>query len=315
MPLASYNPGNPAGMDPWSIESTLAPLAVSGNPAAQNMLADYRAQREAANDVYGQNLGQEHQFAYKQLAQQLQEANVKEFANIAKLPGGAEFAAQMPSMVGAIGAEPGAWTNLARAGTLANTATNLKDAGTGVNQLSQGGYPVDPTAVTSITGVPVGAYRGPAIVQGDIIKANAQLMGDRIKANATLGPSDTVKVTDAATQAEHSLNYPRKMTRDQINADLASRGLGPVDAPAGSPPLPGGAAQGSSGGKSTYVPPQNEKAGNAALQQQVQANLGKMPPAVQQQIRGAAAKNGGQPVVGVDQQGPYALGADGNKYR
>ena len=34
MPLASYNPGNPAGMDPWSIESTLAPLAASGNPAA-----------------------------------------------------------------------------------------------------------------------------------------------------------------------------------------------------------------------------------------------------------------------------------------
>ena len=72
MPLASYNPGNPAGMDPWSIESTLAPVAASGNPAADNMLADYRAQRQAANNVYGQNLAQEHQFAYQQLAQQMQ---------------------------------------------------------------------------------------------------------------------------------------------------------------------------------------------------------------------------------------------------
>jgi hypothetical protein len=91
MPASStqYGSYQPNAVDPYPIESVLAPLAVGNNPAnAANMLDEYQMQRltDAGNYQYAAN--QQHQFAKQQLAQQLQEQYLKSGQEALKTPGG-----------------------------------------------------------------------------------------------------------------------------------------------------------------------------------------------------------------------------------
>jgi len=176
MPLANYGQTSPAGLDPWPIESTLAPLAVQGNPSAQRMLGDYQYQRDAANNLYGIDMQQQHEFAKQQLQQQLYEANLKGLAE-AKDPTVLQIMANAPgyaSVFGGAGA-PAISDALARAQQGA-AAKNYEAAGKGTEGFSNAGYMVD---ARGIPGMPPGV----PVTQSE----NVRLAAERLRANATLG--------------------------------------------------------------------------------------------------------------------------------
>jgi hypothetical protein len=74
MAVAAYGATNPAGTDPWPIESVLAKEAVSGNPSASIMLGNYQQAREADTNLYNQSMVGQHAFAKQQLADQMAQA-------------------------------------------------------------------------------------------------------------------------------------------------------------------------------------------------------------------------------------------------
>ena len=178
MPLSMYGNTNPKGLEPFQIQSTLAPLAVGNSRAeAQNMLDTYQAQRNAATNLYGQDLQQQHQAFYDQLAGQMQQNYIKEFANVAKLPGGAQFVASggIPGMSAAMGGNPDAIAGLAQAGSIADASKNFGETGKGYEGFSNAGLLINPQQVPGLAGV-----------QGNLTE-NARVAAERIRANAMLG--------------------------------------------------------------------------------------------------------------------------------
>jgi len=173
MPLASYNPGNPAATDAWNIESTLAPLAVGGSQSeAQQMLDMYRNERLAQSNVYGQNLAQEHQFAYDQLRQQMQEAYLKAIPEMNKAGTLGIMASSPLYSAGLAGADPSVVADTIQRQQQAEDAKTFQAGMTGLNQGSQGGYQVaNPNAV--IPGLPPNVQltnKGPALAQAATIR-------------------------------------------------------------------------------------------------------------------------------------------------
>jgi hypothetical protein len=212
---------------------------------------------------------------------------------------------------------------------------------TGLNQGSQGGYQLAPGSALP-PGLPAGTNLtnlGPAIVQGDKIKAAAQVQAAGIKAAGGGGVSTGLVGTDPVYGTPVTGHASPKATPQQIDDWYRTHGGVRMDQPP--PPLalpgPGGATslQPNTPGlppapqdtdnppppsKQTSAPPpaatqqSNATAGTAALQQQTLKMLPQLPPAVQADIRAKMATNNGMPVVGVDANGPYVQGAKG-QYR
>lgn len=222
MPLSMYGNTNPKGLEPFQIESTLAPLAVGNSRAeAQNMLDTYQAQRNAATGLYGQDLQQQHQAFYDQLAGQMAQAQMKTGADLLKLPGGASFVSQSPSMSAAFGAPTGAWTGLAQAGDTAQADINLKNAGTGINQASQGGFPTTPGAASAAMQLPIPAYVTPAINQAAATKGQYGLAESAMRAKAA-GGSMTVPLKYGETASGEALTGPVKVPISASDAQVAA---------------------------------------------------------------------------------------------
>ena len=182
MPTATYGSTNPAGVDPWPIETNLAQLAVGGSQAeAQNMLENYQQERLAQTNAYGQDMEKQHQVAYQQLAQQLQENYLKAIPEFAK-SGTLDILANAPQYQGAFGgASSDVIQDAIRRATMGQTAETFQKAGTGFNQFAQGGLQVDPNAVPGMAGVK-GTLTDPALVRAAQIRANAQMASARIGA-------------------------------------------------------------------------------------------------------------------------------------
>jgi hypothetical protein len=175
MPLATYGSTNPAGVDPWPIETNLAQLATGGSTAeAQNMLENYQQERLAQTNAYNQDLVGQHAFAYQQLAQQMQENYLKAIPEFAK-SGTLDILANAPQYAGAFGgASPDVIQDAIRRATMGQTAETFQKSGTGFNQFAQGGLQVDPNAVPGMAGVK-GTLTDPALVRAAQIRANAQI--------------------------------------------------------------------------------------------------------------------------------------------
>lgn len=177
MPAATYGTENPAGTDPWAIESTLAPLATGGSAAtAAMMLADYRAQREADTSNYHTAMDQQHAFAQQQLAQQLAEAKMKLFPEMIEKAGGAQFLAEGGvSGMNAMG--PGgqqALTNLAVNANRAQGAKDFEHTGQGVRGFSEGGMTFNNAQqIPGLQGMDVTAGDNPRIAAEKIRQATS----------------------------------------------------------------------------------------------------------------------------------------------
>jgi hypothetical protein len=142
MPAASYGQFNPAGIDPWPIESTLAQAAATSPVRAEQLLENYQQERNAASNVYMGEAAHQHEFAKQQLQNQLYEARMKALPDLISKPGGAAFLQHggLAGMTPAdISADPSAWAGLVEAGNAANDALNTKNVGQGVQGLSNAG--------------------------------------------------------------------------------------------------------------------------------------------------------------------------------
>jgi hypothetical protein len=324
MPLSMYGNTNPKGLEPFQIESVLAPLAVGNNQAeAQMMLENYQQQRQASTNLYGQDLQQQHQAFYDQLANQMQQAQMKEIPNLLKAPGGAALLGPggLPGM--SMGADPSVIQDAINRANAAQAAESLQKSGTGINQLSQAGMPTTPQAASGVTGLPIPQYLGPALVQKAQIDEAARLGAASIGAAGKGQPSASMQVRDPNTGELITLHVPRA-TPTSVGAAAKSWGVPTVDQPPANAPIPGQALPGVPALPMTQTdtpanapapPPQNTAAGTPNAQATVKANLANAPAAVRSDVLAAAAKNGGNPVIGRDAQGPYVLGASGTKHR
>jgi hypothetical protein len=129
-----YGTYQPNAVDPYPIESVLAPLAVGNNPAnAANMLDEYQMQRmtDAGNYQYAAN--QQHQFAKQQLAQQLQEQYLKSALDAVQHRGGVSAYNQIVGPEHALSADltsgvEGGLTGLQNAKILEQSGSGAKSA-------------------------------------------------------------------------------------------------------------------------------------------------------------------------------------------
>lgn len=352
MAIGGYQLPSPRAIDPPIGEFQLAQK--TSNPDAYMMRL--MGQTSLAQDDYDRELGAQHQFALQQMMAQQMDERQKNAIALSARPGGSELLADPGNALGqSLSGNPGALTNLARAGATAQGNINFKNAMEGANFGSQAGVTLPADSYTGMTGLKGFQDTTPRAVTVEQIRAAGNLAAAQARASGVAAPSVSVSVTDPTTQLPMTVRYPGKMTPQQVQQDLRNRGVLNVDTPppplalpnAGGgrtsltpnpgalPPAPKddgsagdilstvpGVADATSGNTSAPPPqatsaaPNNAAAGTAKLQELVNANLGRMPAPVQKDIRAAASKNGGQPVVGVDTDGkPYALGASGQKYK
>lgn len=244
MPLAQYGQTSPAGLDPWPIESTLAPLATAGSSAnAQLMLSDYQYQRDAANNLYGQDMAAQHEFAKKQLQQQLYEQNLKAVQEGAKTPGLLDIYASSPQFQGVVGGvDPG---------VLHATSTNLRDmqraeqfqkGAAGLQSSTTAGFQpnADQAAIAS------GGLAGPQGTPIPIQVANLKLQGDLARASASGGeraPGITYSGKPDESGGQINITGGGKTnlkTPEAVREYAIAHGLAPpvVQPPGATPPAP-----------------------------------------------------------------------------
>jgi hypothetical protein len=301
------------------------------------MLDMYQMQRGAAANVYGEDLQAQHDYAYQQLAQQMAEARLKATPELLKTPGGASLLG--PGGIPGMGqdTDPGVMQDAMTRANAAVAAENLQKSGTGLNQLSQGGYGTTPQTASGVTGLPIPAYSGPALAQAATIRGQYQLAGDRIKAAAGGGGGApiTEEGTDPETGQKVSFRGGGKISDKAFN-DAKSRYTVPIDRQLPPPALPGGTTvapsdtttkpaatpttqpgTGSGGGGT----PRNMQAGANAVQQMVLANQDKLESVFGKDgaadiARGIKANNN-MPVVALDPKGYNGwaiVGASGKHY-
>jgi len=258
MAVGTYQLPSPQAVDPYPIESEL----VKDGPGNLGMLALYRSDRKIQGQGYEDQLAQSHEFAKQQLAAQMKEAMAKNLVDLAKVPGGVDFAAQ--SGVGLdIGADPAALARWGQATNLAQAAENWNKGATGFQHASEGGFLVDPGAVPGMAGMQ-GTLTDTSRVRAAQIQAAAHAASgggkeQKLTLNQQL-PYDPVTGLPSSIGGSVPVSqYPayQKWTQDYARwvADT-NAGLNPGPMP----PMPGsktslGPAPAPSGSQTTSAPP------------------------------------------------------------
>lgn len=175
MPVAPYGTTNPRGLEPWQIESTIAPAAYGGSQAeAQNMIDLYRTQRETAGNEYSMDLAAQHQYAYDALRQQMQEAYLKavpEYQKEGLLP---VLAGTQPGAL--YGADPATLDAAQQQYQTNQAAKNFEASGKGYEGFSNAGVTFN------------NLNQIPGLQNADASQTeNVRLAAERIRANAMLG--------------------------------------------------------------------------------------------------------------------------------
>ena len=146
-----YGTTLPSGSDPYQIESVLAKIVGENNPAeAANMLDVYQTQRIADTGNYNYALGQQHDFAKEQLAQQLKETYLKEAMQAVQHRGGTSVYNQLVGPGNAI--DPTLTSSIETGLTDLQNSTTAKNVGEASYQGLQGGLATDPGLAGSMTG-------------------------------------------------------------------------------------------------------------------------------------------------------------------
>lgn len=224
MATPTYGTTAPGAIEPFSIESTLANIVGTNNPAAAGGALDlYQLQNQVSRSNYGYDLAQQHEFAKKQLQQQLLETQMKEFHNIAKLPGGAQFLASggIPGMD--FGGAPGALTGLAEAGDVAQGAENFQKGMAGFASGSEGGLLTDPSMIPGLPPNFRGVLTDNAKVRAAQIDANAKITsaGMHVPKPPTMSVPFKFGVTDKGEPITGQIPIPMNASQADIDARLA----------------------------------------------------------------------------------------------
>jgi hypothetical protein len=332
MPLSAYGTTNPRGLEPWQIESTLAPLAVGGSQAeAQSMLENYQQQREAAANVYGADLDQQHQYAYDQLRQQMAENYLKAIPENAKAGTLGILASGYPQAFA--GADPNVVNSVIGQQTRLQNADIAQKGGAGVWSLTNAGMAPTQADTQNLTGLnvtpgtPIPISVAQLKLQGDLARANASA--------ANAGPRVSTDIPNAYG-GKSTVSFPARMGDIAQDAWMRSHGMVPTDAPPPNQPLPGTATAPQSPPPRTNLPnlpmaktdtpannapttpTKNTAAGAAAARQVVLANLDKLQathPDIYTDVKAGMAKNGGAPMMAPDGKGGWlVVGASGKTY-
>jgi hypothetical protein len=234
-----YGTTNPRGMDPWPIEQTLAPLAAAGSSAnAQRMLGDYQTQREIAGNVYGQDLEQQHAFAYQQLQQQMQENYIKAAMEAVKTRGGiSALNAVAPGALANL--DPSVASGIEGGLTSLQNAQILKDAGAGAYSAVEAGRgPTDAQAYAASGGL-LGPQGTPLQLQ--IAREKEAAANARHTADASAAAAPNITETVMSPFGQRNISFPGKKfgAPGSVDAYLDAAGVPRINAGnTGSPPLP-----------------------------------------------------------------------------
>jgi hypothetical protein len=183
----SYQNFSPRALEPYPIESKLSELAYSGygnSPAeAQTALDQYWFERQAHENLYGQEVAAQHEEARQNIAAQLYEQNIKGLTELGKMPGGLALARSSPYYRGVLGgASDDVLNQTIQQQQDAQNAVNFEKSGAGYSSYRHGGATLD------LAGTPAGQYvttQGPTSdVQSAIVKANASLAAAALHAKA-----------------------------------------------------------------------------------------------------------------------------------
>src|SRR5580765_3043885 len=136
---SAYGTYNPGGIDPFPIESTLAQIVGTNNPAqAGNLLDTYRLSNTISADNYNAAMQDQHEYAKQALAQQLYEANLKGLAE-AKDPNVLQLMAGNPTYSGVLGNNTANISDVLQRARSAADAVNFEKLGQGTSAFRAGG--------------------------------------------------------------------------------------------------------------------------------------------------------------------------------
>lgn len=319
---SGYGTFNPAAVDPYPIESTLAQQAYGSYPAeSQTLMDQYWFERQANKNLYGQELAAQHEQFRQQIAQQLQEARWKAMGE-AKDPTVLQLFANSPDSPLA-GMDTGALTDLVMRARRGEDVTNLQHAGTGINQISQAGF--DPTQAAAGVGITnLGDYSGPAMVQAARINAAARIAAARIGAGAGAGPSIhfTGPPDPNNPGANVTATWSGKAGQTPEGALDYARQHGLITPPLSTPPagtnLPRAKVdEGSTGGQTKPAPasPPGNKALMDQVRTQIESSRGALGEKAYSDIQAGMKTNGGNPRLVKDANGRVKIaGASGQTY-
>jgi hypothetical protein len=322
----SYQNFSPRALEPYPIESKLSDLAYGsyGNsPAeAQTALDQYWYERQLNEGIYGQEVQAQHEEARQNLAAQMQQQAMKTLAE-AKDPTVLQLLANSDyrnlAMPGVSDATLGDLVTRARQG---QDVLNLQHAGTGANQLSQGGF--DPTGELAKVGITnLGPYKGPAMVQS----AQLRLQGDLAKAAARSSSDKGMSFTSQPIPELGGVQLHGKAhgtTQEEATADLQGRGFGPKglstsDTPpsqrSGMTPLkPAQKDEGTSRSVSPAASPEAQQK-MQQIRTIIDQNRSKMPAEAYKDLQDGMRQNGGNPILRKGPDGKdHLYGASGKPY-
>jgi len=266
MAITPFSLPSPQAISPYPIEGELA-NKIEGQYALP-LLNMYRSNRNIAQQGYEDEVQAQHQYAYDQLARQMAAEKLKGFTDIAKLPGGVDFARSSGTGLD-LGADPEALARFAGATNLAQSSENFQKAGAGWGSLAHAGAQVPFGLVPGLE-----RYAGTPIGETDLVQAA------RIRAAASGGGTkeDKIHLTSDFPDTAEGLKQGGSMT---VPVSRAQQGQAALDAEAERrriarsggrvPSLPPAQTEGS--GKTTSTPPgpqrldTNSPAGKAAQTQ------------------------------------------------
>lgn len=337
MATATFGQPNPNATDPYPIESVLAKEAVSGNAMAQMLLGNYQQKQQAASNVYGHELDQQHLFARDQLAQQMAEARLKAIPEfLARGQAGAELIAPGAGLGLGDNISPDAAARSLQASRTHEYATNLAEQGKGVESFSRAGQDIPLQQIPGLQNLRTTGAGEHSDITVQKLKDATSLKTAGMHARAAGGAGSAITTSFDVPNAYGGFDHAsagRKVTPAQIDEFRRSRGMVPVDAAIPAQPLPDQNAPASSNARSAPAPgtrdnqpaarsrtslppavtsPQNQASGVAEAQRAVMAKLDTMRshPAYPDLVQGMKT-NGGKPIIKIENGKPVLYGASG----
>jgi hypothetical protein len=240
----AYGTFNPVALQPYPIETELAKMGYENSPTAAKILGDqYWLERQAHENLYGQELQAQHEQYAQQLENQLYEQNIKGLAELSK-PGVAQLVASTPYYASRLlpGTDPSAVQNMIQMSNDAAAAQNFAHTGSGLAGYASGGYttnlPTDPThGQYSFIGTPAQIQAAARIQAAGITAAANQIkpMSASIQLPESIyGTGSTLTVPVDPRNPDAALSA----TRDLVGRLNAQPAQPPSDTPTPIPLVP-----------------------------------------------------------------------------
>jgi hypothetical protein len=210
----------------------------AGARIGSTYLGNYWQQRANAEQAYGQEVAQQNQFAYDQLAQNMAAEKMKALPELVGKPGGLQLASAIPYYAHEYGldtGDPGTIGDIIQQQRAAGQAKTLQEAETGSYQGAQAGTPVDASTISGLTGLPA-RDATPLVLQNTAMKERNANMRAAASAGQERAPGYNVQVNPGPGMPPVSIAYGPKTTAGKgglgaVLTDVRRQGSIPSDVP------------------------------------------------------------------------------------